>query len=132
MIKLSFLCNLSAWIRIYLSKGSMPLFLVLFLLRPCFRCSLYTSCVTTRTQPCRYCSLWAQVALTALKRVYLVKRNLYIYSARNILPYSMWDITNTPHTDTTSSLCPMRLRGQTNKHPLRSQTNPHTEVGDRL
>ena len=45
MIKLSFLCNLSAWIRIYLSKGSMPLFLVLFLLRPCFRCSLYTSCV---------------------------------------------------------------------------------------
>ena len=33
--------------------------------------------------------------LTALKRVYLVKRSLYIYSARNFLSYPMWDITNT-------------------------------------
>ena len=32
-------------------------------------------------------------ALTALKHVYLVKRSLYIYSDRNILPYPMWDIT---------------------------------------
>ena len=31
-----------------------------------------------------------------LKRIYLVKRNLYIYNTRNILPYLMWDITNTP------------------------------------
>ena len=35
-------------------------------------------------------------ALTALKRVYFVKRSLYIYSVRNILSYPMWDITNTP------------------------------------
>ena len=28
-------------------------------------------------------------ALTALKRVYLVKKSLYIYSARNFLPYPM-------------------------------------------
>ena len=28
-------------------------------------------------------------ALTALKRVYLVKRSLYIYSARSLLPYPM-------------------------------------------
>ena len=52
--------------------------------------------VTTHSQPCRYCPLWTQRALTALKRVYLVKRSLYIYSAKNILPYPMWDITNTP------------------------------------
>ena len=56
-------------------------------------------------------------AFTALKRVYLVKRNLYIYSVRNLLSYLMWDITNTPHADTMSSLCPMGLRGQTDKHP---------------
>ena len=58
-------------------------------------------------------------AFTALKRVYLVKRNLYIYSVRNLLSYLMWDITNTPfpHVDTTSSLYPMRLLGQTDKHP---------------
>ena len=66
----------------------------------------------------------------ALKHVYLVKMNLYIYSTRNLLPYPMWDITNTPHADTTSSLCHMGLRGQTDKHPLRSQTNPHTGVGE--
>ena len=58
-----------------------------------------------------------KVALTALKHVYLVKRSLYIYSVRNFLPYLMWDITNTPHADTMSSLCPMGLRGQTDKHP---------------
>ena len=28
-------------------------------------------------------------ALTALKRVYLIKRSLYIYSTRNFLPYPM-------------------------------------------
>ena len=33
--------------------------------------------------------------LTTLKRVYLVKRNLYIYSVRNFLSYPIWDITNT-------------------------------------
>ena len=32
--------------------------------------------------------------LTALKHVYLVKKSLYIYSARNFLPYPMWDITS--------------------------------------
>ncbi|RVW42196.1 Cytochrome P450 85A [Vitis vinifera] len=48
-------------------------------------------------------------------RIYLVKRRLYIYRASNFLPYPMWDITNTPHADTTSSLCPMGLRGQTDK-----------------
>ena len=38
-------------------------------------------------------------ALTALKRVYLVKRSLSIYSVRNILPYPMWDITIWAFTD---------------------------------
>ena len=50
--------------------------------------------VTTHSQLCRYCSLWTKEALTALKHVYLVKMSLYIYSAKNILPYSMWNITN--------------------------------------
>ena len=54
-------------------------------------------------------------ALTALKHVYLVKRRLYIYRVRNFLSYPMWDITNTPH----AALCPMKLRGQTDKHSLR-------------
>ena len=27
-----------------------------------------------------------------------------------------------------SSLCPMGLRGQTDKHPLRGHTNPYTKV----
>ena len=29
----------------------------------------------------------------------------------------MWDVTNTPHADTTSSLCLMGLRGQTKQSP---------------
>ena len=29
----------------------------------------------------------------ALKRIYLVKRSLYIYSARNFIPYLIWDVT---------------------------------------
>ena len=37
---------------------------------------------------------WPKGALTALKRVYLIKRNLYIYCAKNFLPYPMWDITD--------------------------------------
>ena len=69
-------------------------------------------------QPCRYCPLLAQGALTTLKsstrwrgahttlkRVYEVERSPYLYSARKFLPYPMWDVTNTPHGDRTSSLC---------------------------
>ena len=52
--------------------------------------------VLTRSQPCRYCLFGPKGALTALKRVYLVKRSIYIYSARNFPPYPMWDVTNTP------------------------------------
>ena len=52
-------------------------------------------CVTTRSQSCRYCPLCTQGALATLKRVYLVKRNLYIYSVIYFFPYLMWDITNT-------------------------------------
>ena len=48
-------------------------------------------CVTTHSQPCRYCPLWTQRGPHDFKRVYLVKRNLYIYSAMNFLPYLMWD-----------------------------------------
>ena len=44
-------------------------------------------------QPCRYCPLRAQGALTALKRVYKVERSSYLYSARKFLPYPMWDVT---------------------------------------
>ena len=36
----------------------------------------------------------------------------------------MWDITNTPHVDTTSSLCPMGLRGQTNKYQAKQTPTP--------
>ena len=73
-------------------------------------------------QPCRYCPLRAQGALTALKRVYKVERSPYLYSARKFLPYPMWDVTDTPpppppHADTTSWLCPMGLRGQTEQTP---------------
>ena len=42
----------------------------------------------TCSEQCKYYPI-----LTSLKRVYLVKRSLYIYSTRNILPYPMWDIT---------------------------------------
>ena len=31
---------------------------------------------------------------TALRRVYKVKKNLYIYNLDNFLPYPMWDIIN--------------------------------------
>ena len=86
--------------------------------------------VTTCTQPCRYCSLWTQRAFTALKRVYLVKRSLYMYNAKNILPYPMWDITNTPPWRHNVLVVSYGMRGQTKKHPLRGQTNPHTKVGD--
>ena len=44
-------------------------------------------------QPCRYCPLRAQGALTTLKRVYKVERSPYLYSARKFLPYPMWDVT---------------------------------------
>ena len=60
--------------------------------------------------------------LMTLKRVFKVKRDSYFYSVKNFLLYSMWDITNTPHADTTSSLCLMGLRDQqTNKHPLQAK-----------
>ena len=55
----------------------------------------------------------------ALKRVYLIKMSLYIYSAKNFLP--MWDITNTSYIDITSSLCLMVLWGQTDKYPHRGR-----------
>ena len=38
-------------------------------------------------------------------------------SVMNFLLYLMWDIKNTPHTNITSSLCPMGLSGQADKHP---------------
>ena len=68
--------------------------------------------------------------LTALKRVYRIKMSLYIYSVRNFLPYLVWDVTNTPHADITSSLYPIGLWGQTNKHPLQDKTNSHIKVED--
>ena len=75
-------------------------------------------------QPCRYCPLWAQGALTALKRVYWVKRSPYLYSTRKFLPYPMWDVKNNPpppHADTTSSLCPMGLWDQMEQTPTSGQ-----------
>ena len=51
--------------------------------------------VMTCIQPCRYCLLWIQRSPYGFKTRHLVKRSLYIYSAKNFLPYSMWDITNT-------------------------------------
>ena len=39
--------------------------------------------VATCSQPCRYYLLWAIKTLMALKHVYMVKRNLYIYNIRN-------------------------------------------------
>lgn len=68
-----------------------------------------------------------------LKRVYRIKKSLYIYDSKNFLPYPMWDITNPPsppfpYTDTTFLLYPMGLSSQTDKHPLWSQTNLHTRV----
>ena len=33
-------------------------------------------------------------ALTALKRIYRVKRSPYLYSAKNFPPHPMWDVTN--------------------------------------
>ena len=35
-------------------------------------------------------------ALTALKRVYKVKKTPYLYSAKNFPPYPMWDFTTPP------------------------------------
>ena len=61
---------------------------------------------TSRSQLCRYHPSWA---LIALNDVYKVERNSYIYNIENFLPYPMYDITNISHTDTTSSLCPIRL-----------------------
>ena len=81
----------------------------------------YDRIVTTRTQPCRYCPLWAQGALTALKRVYLVRRSLYIYSARNLLPYPMWDITNTLSCKHNVLVVSHGITGPNRQ----SQTNPH-------
>ena len=72
-------------------------------------------------------------ALTTLKRVYRVKRSPYLYSVRNFPPYPIWDVTNTSlSANITFSLYPMGLWGQTDKHPPRGQTNPHTEVEDQL
>ena len=44
-----------------------------------------------------------------LKHVYWVEMSPYLHSARKFLPYPMWDVKNTLHADTTSSLCPMEL-----------------------
>ena len=49
--------------------------------------------VTTHTQSCRYCPLWTQKALTALKCVYMIKRSSYLYTAKNFPPYPMWNVT---------------------------------------
>ena len=65
--------------------------------------------------------------LTALKRVYRVKMSPYLYNVKNFLPYSMLDVTNIPlppNADTTSSLCPMGLRGQTDKHSIGAKHTP--------
>ena len=53
--------------------------------------------------------------LMILKYIYRVKKSSYLYSGKNFLLYPMWDVINTLHADTTFSLYPMRLWGQTNK-----------------
>ena len=83
--------------------------------------------IMIRSQPCKDCLLFAQRGPHSLKRVYKVKRSSYLYSPRNFFPYPIWNVINISHTHTTSSLCPMGLRDQTNK-----QTNPHIIVRDRL
>ena len=84
-----------------------------------------TTTVTTCTQPYRYCPLWAQRVLTALKCVYLVKRSLYIYSARNILPYSMmWDITNTPPYKHNILVVSHGIAGSNKQTPLMGLNKP--------
>ena len=55
------------------------------------------------------CNDLLPIILTALKRVYMITRNPYLYSVRNFPLYLIWDITNTLHADITSSLCPPRL-----------------------
>ena len=52
-------------------------------------------------------------------------REVHIYIAlRTFLPIQYGMSQTPPHADTTSSLYPMGLRGQTNKHLLRGHTNP--------
>ena len=52
-------------------------------------------CVTTRTEPCRYCPLWAQGAPHDFKMRLQVTRSPYLFSTRNFPPYLMRDVTNT-------------------------------------
>ena len=61
-------------------------------------------------QPCRYCPLRVQGALTALKRVYKVERSPYLYSARKFLPYPMWDVTSNDPVQP-CRYCPLRAQG---------------------
>ena len=110
--------------------ASIMLILRVWLLRKLCDCkNVFVWSVTTHTQLCKYCPLWAQRNLMTLKCVYKVKGPILI-RLRTLSP--IWCRTSqTPpsHADTTSLLCLMRLRGQTNKHPSLGQTNKHSSQG---
>ena len=61
-----------------------------------------------------------------------LKGLIALYSARNIFSYPMWVITITSHANTTPSLCPVGLQGQTNKPALWGQTNSQPRARDQL
>ena len=78
----------------------------------------------TRTQPCRYCPLWAQGDPHGFKTRYLVKMSLYIYSVKNFFPYPMWDITNTPICRHNVLVVSHGIAGSNRQTPLTGPNKP--------
>ena len=75
-----------------------------------------------------------QGALTALKRVYLVEKSLYLFSARKFLPYSIWDVTNTSSCRHNVLIVSYEIARPNKLTPPTgpNETDPHFGVGDRL
>ena len=62
--------------------------------------------------------------ITALKRVHLVKMSMYIYSAKNFLPYPMWDITNTLPSKYNVLVVSYEIVGSNRQTPLIGPNKP--------
>ena len=84
----------------------------------------HTHTVTTAPNHIDIVRFGPKKTLTALKRVYLVKRSLYIYSVRNLLPYPMWDITNTPPCRHNVLVVSHGITGPNRQTPLTEPNKP--------
>ena len=82
---------------------------------------------------CKYCPLWFKRVFMVLKRIYIIKRSLYLYNIKNFILYPTWNITNTPSYKYNGLIVSHGIVGSKRQTPpSRDQINSHTKGEDQL